>query len=58
MSDTRGSEAQPEAAEAEGDAAHPAGPHAKPELTDADATPGAGSLPDPEGDPESAGGTG
>lgn len=26
----------------------PAGPHAKPELTNPDATPGAGSLPDPD----------
>lgn len=25
---------------------HPAGPHARPELTDHDATPGAGALPD------------
>lgn len=25
---------------------HPAGPHAKPELTDDEATPGAGTLPD------------
>lgn len=27
--------------------APPAGPHAKPELTDKDKTPGTGSLPDP-----------
>ena len=26
----------------------PAGPHAKPELTNPDSTPGAGLLPDPE----------
>lgn len=25
---------------------HPAGPHARPELTDQDATPGTGALPD------------
>jgi hypothetical protein len=25
---------------------HPAGPHARPELTDDDATPGTGALPD------------
>ncbi len=25
---------------------HPAGPHARPELTDHDATPGTGALPD------------
>ncbi|MCQ8783806.1 hypothetical protein [Mangrovibrevibacter kandeliae] len=28
--------------------APPAGPHAKPELTNPDATPGAGTLPDPD----------
>lgn len=42
-----------------GKAPHPAaGPHARPELTNRDATPGAGSLPDetPEGDAD--GGTG
>ena len=31
----------------------PAGPHAKPELTNRDATPGAGLLPDPD-DPANA----
>jgi hypothetical protein len=29
---------------------HPAGPHAKPELTDDEATPGAGTLPDRSSD--------
>ena len=34
---------------------HPAGPHAKPELTDDEATPGAGTLPDaPAGDDRDA----
>jgi hypothetical protein len=35
---------------------HPAGPHATPELTDDEATPGAGTLPDAdtEGDADAA----
>ncbi|WP_198598389.1 hypothetical protein [Mangrovicella endophytica] len=36
---------------------NPAGPHAKPELTNEDATPGAGSLPD-AGQDDADGGTG
>lgn len=30
----------------------PAGPHADPDLTDPDKTPGAGTLPDPDGGPD------
>ncbi|MCP8938827.1 hypothetical protein NK718_09900 [Alsobacter sp. SYSU M60028] len=33
----------------------PAGPHAKPELTDPDKTPGAGTLPEPRRDDVSSG---
>jgi hypothetical protein len=32
-----------------GDGIPPAGPHADPDLTDLSKTPGAGTLPDPEG---------
>ncbi|MFD2237775.1 hypothetical protein [Aureimonas populi] len=32
----------------------PAGPHAKPDLTDNEKTPGAGSLPDPADDDQDA----
>lgn len=39
-------------------ARHPAGPHAKPELTNEDATPGTGSLPDVSEDADAEGGTG
>lgn len=35
-----------------------AGPHAKPELTNHDATPGAGSLPDDSEDGDADGGAG
>jgi hypothetical protein len=35
-----------------------AGPHAKPELTNPDATPGAGSLPDEKGDGDADAGAG
>jgi hypothetical protein len=35
----------------------PAGPHAKPELTDRDKTPGSGALPDKH-QPDADGGTG
>lgn len=33
----------------------PAGPHDRPDLTDADKTPGTGSLPEPKGDDADAG---
>ena len=37
---------------------HPAGPHARPELTDEGATPGTGALPDPQPDGDVDPGTG
>ncbi len=40
------------------DRKHPAGPHAKPELTNKDATPGTGSLPEVNEDGDAEGGTG
>lgn len=42
----------------ETDRKHPAGPHAKPELTNEDATPGTGSLPDAREDGDAQGATG
>jgi len=39
-------------------ALHPAGPHARPELTDEDATPGTGALPEPQPDGDVDPGTG
>lgn len=33
----------------------PAGPHADPSLTNEEATPGAGTLPDPDGEPDNGG---
>jgi hypothetical protein len=59
MSDTRPDEDRDRAKDdADRSAAPAAGPHATPELTNADATPGAGSLPDTETDSDSADGTG
>jgi hypothetical protein len=40
-----------------GEPVPPAGPHAKPELTDKEKTPGAGTLPEPD-EPETFPGTG
>ena len=37
---------------------HPAGPHASPDLTDKNKTPGAGTLPEPGGDNETDAATG
>lgn len=46
--------AQTKGEPASGPQTPPAGPHAKPELTNADATPGAGALPDPDDPANSA----
>jgi hypothetical protein len=37
---------------------HPAGPHAAPDLTDKEKTPGAGTLPEPGGDNDTDAATG